>query len=388
MAAAALTALALSIVTHVMLPFLILLLAMVAVSEYRASRGMSAGARILIAAVADAAVWILLYLYRMPPSARADYPEIGTAALIAIPSLLFLVAASGVAFRTVIQGERIRAIEGIHAVVAFLLAAWGAMLLTPNSGPRIVGAICLVFAMACYAAAFRIFRRSAQRRNFRVFTVWSAALTIAGTFLTLHQPWTSSALALWAVGGILVAMRLNCIALQAHAAIYLAVAASTSGLLTYTFQCLAGVIPPIVSPAILLVSACALVAYSLPHERADENWKPQLLHLLLAALAICAVSALVTHASAWLAAVLLTPGVLPIAFVRTLVLCAIALAVAFAGMRWRRLQLRRIAYTVLTFVAAKLLFEDLRHGHLGFIAASIFLFALTLIAVPRLARTR
>jgi hypothetical protein len=37
-------------------------------------------------------------------------------------------------------------------------------------------------------------------------------------------------------------------------------------------------------------------------------------------------------------------------------------------------------------VADKLLLEDLRLGHLEFIAASIFLFAVTLIAVPRMAR--
>jgi hypothetical protein len=36
----------------------------------------------------------------------------------------------------------------------------------------------------------------------------------------------------------------------------------------------------------------------------------------------------------------------------------------------------------------KLIAEDLRHGHLEYIAASIFLFALTLIAAPRLARAR
>jgi hypothetical protein len=32
--------------------------------------------------------------------------------------------------------------------------------------------------------------------------------------------------------------------------------------------------------------------------------------------------------------------------------------------------------------------DDLRHGHLGYIAASIFLVALTLIAAPRVARAR
>ena len=63
-----------------------------------------------------------------------------------------------------------------------------------------------------------------------------------------------------------------------------------------------------------------------------------------------------------------------------------ALALADAGSRWRRIELTRIAYATLGLVAAKLLLEDLPLGHLEFIAASIFLFALTLIAVPRLAR--
>jgi hypothetical protein len=75
-----------------------------------------------------------------------------------------------------------------------------------------------------------------------------------------------------------------------------------------------------------------------------------------------------------------------VAFIRTSILCALALALAFAGSRLRRLELKRIAYAALGLLAAKLVFEDLRHGHMGFIAASIFLFALTLIAVPRLAR--
>ena len=46
----------------------------------------------------------------------------------------------------------------------------------------------------------------------------------------------------------------------------------------------------------------------------------------------------------------------------------------------------RLAYVALAFIAAKLLFEDLRHGHMVFIAGSICLFAVTLIAVPRLVR--
>jgi hypothetical protein len=63
-----------------------------------------------------------------------------------------------------------------------------------------------------------------------------------------------------------------------------------------------------------------------------------------------------------------------------------ALALAYSGAHWRRMELTRIGYATLVLAAAKLVLEDLRHGHLEFIAASIFLFAVTLMAVPRLAR--
>jgi predicted tellurium resistance membrane protein TerC len=64
----------------------------------------------------------------------------------------------------------------------------------------------------------------------------------------------------------------------------------------------------------------------------------------------------------------------------------LSLFLAFAGSRWGRVTMTRLAYGALAFVAAKLIFEDLRHGHMEFIAGSIFLFAITLIAVPRLVR--
>jgi hypothetical protein len=41
---------------------------------------------------------------------------------------------------------------------------------------------------------------------------------------------------------------------------------------------------------------------------------------------------------------------------------------------------------MLAFVTAKLLFEDLPRGHSGSIAVSIFLYAVALMLVPRMAR--
>jgi hypothetical protein len=87
-----------------------------------------------------------------------------------------------------------------------------------------------------------------------------------------------------------------------------------------------------------------------------------------------------------LLALFLTPGAFHIALLRTFTLCAFSMALAWGGARLGRIQLLRVAYCALAVATAKLLFEDLRHGHLEFMAASIFLVALTLIIVPRLVR--
>jgi predicted tellurium resistance membrane protein TerC len=111
----------------------------------------------------------------------------------------------------------------------------------------------------------------------------------------------------------------------------------------------------------------------------------QSIRLIAAAICVCALAALLVQVLLQLVALRTAPDVYHVAFIRTLSICAFALALAFAGVRWRRPELTRIAYATVVFIAAKLIFEDLRHGHLEFIAASIFLFAITLIAVPRLA---
>jgi predicted tellurium resistance membrane protein TerC len=69
-------------------------------------------------------------------------------------------------------------------------------------------------------------------------------------------------------------------------------------------------------------------------------------------------------------------------------LCTAALLLVCGGARWRRRELTRLGYASLALVALKLVTEDMHHGHLAYVAASIFLVALTLIAAPRVARVR
>jgi hypothetical protein len=135
-----------------------------------------------------------------------------------------------------------------------------------------------------------------------------------------------------------------------------------------------------------IIAFSAVASYSVEKDSPGDKWTRQALHLIPALLAVAAICALLMSGLLALATLAISLDVHHIAFLRTFVISAMSLCLAFAGSRWGRLSMTRMAYIALIFVAAKLLFEDLRHGHMEFIAGSIFLFAITLIAVPRLVR--
>ena len=384
--AAALTALALSIATHAMTPFIAALLLMVLICEYAVAHDRGQAIRPLVAAVADVAVWVLIFDYSSPQNEHADYPVLGTAVLLAPACLLFLINGTSVAIKTALRQREISAFEVAQTMIAFLLTASSVLLFVSHFGAIALGAASLALSAACYAGAFALFDRALERRNFRVFAAWSAGLLLAGVLLCAPPGSEAAFLGLAALAAIVVGVRRGCMTLEFHGLIFLMAAGVVSGLPEYAFRALAGSLPARPSGSILLVSASAVLCYAAGKERAGEGWKQQVLHLVPAALAACAVAALMAQGLVRLVALGITPDVFHVAFLRTLTVCSVALALAFGGALWRRLEMTRIAYAALAFVAAKLLFEDLRYGRMEFIAASIFLVALTLIAVPRLAR--
>jgi len=59
-------ALSLAIASHQILPFIAVLLLMMLINEYAASRDRESGVRVLVALAADAAIWALFYIYSSP----------------------------------------------------------------------------------------------------------------------------------------------------------------------------------------------------------------------------------------------------------------------------------------------------------------------------------
>lgn len=384
--AASITAVALSVATHRMIPFLALMLLMVLVCEYLRTRQHALAVRPLVVIATDIAVWLMTYIYGSSETNRVDYPALGAATLLAPACLLFLMSAAGIVIRIGMRREQITVFDALQAVIAFLLTIFSVLLFEPRTALAIMGAVCLILSITCYLAVLSRFRSPAERRNFRVFALWSLGLLLAGAFGSLPPAWAAALLGVASVASIVIGVRLECRTLEFHGVVYLVVAAIASNLLAYAAAVLVGQPPPRPAWLIVLVAICAVLSYAAGRERQGEAWKEQALHLVPALLAASSVAALIAHGFLGMAGWIIVPGAFHVAFLRTLAICAVALVFAYGGAHWHRLEMTRIAYIALALMALKLMVEDLRHGRMEFVAASIFLFAVTLIAVPRLTR--
>lgn len=367
-------------------PFIAVLLFMLALAAFAESRNRAPGLRNLAALAASAAIWAAVYVYISPTATRPDYPPLSPAALILPAFILFTVYLASVVHNTVVRHRRITFLEIIQILITFVLLAVALDAFGPTSAPTLFGVLCLVLAAAGYAVVYAFFDRPATQRNYRAFSTWSAALVLTGCLLSLPDVLQAPCFSLAALAATSLGARFSRLVLVFHGTIYLAVTAAVTGLAAYILRTLAGTFPAAPPWLIYVAFLAAIVCYlAMPHPN-QPSWRQQGLQLVVAALALCASAALLVQAFMGLAALHIQPGPHHLAIFRTLVLCAAALTLAWAGPRFSRIELTRIAYAALVLLAVKLIAEDLRHGRLAYIAASIFLFALTLLAVPRIAR--
>lgn len=381
---AAALALALAIATHALLPFVALLVLLVLLAEVAAKRGSGYGTRVLAAAAADAALWIQIYMSAQNP--WPEVPALGAAALIVPALALFALSGGSALAGAILCRAPITAFEALQATISFLLAACSLLLFAPAAGAVALRVGCFVLAAGLYAVSFSRFERAGSARNFAVFATWSAALLLAGLWMSLAEAWLAAALGSAAVASTLAGRLRQWLLLEVHGAGFLLASAVAAGVAGFVGQALAGPMPAAPGLGVGFAAGCALLSAAAAGSRPGEARGAQALHLLLAlAAAGCAAALLVAGAAHALAPGFVL-GAHHLAFLRTLVLCGLALALAFAGPRLRRMELTRTSYVALALVAIKLITEDLRHGHLEYSAGSIFLFAITLIAAPRVTR--
>ena len=382
----AFAAIPLLIATHDVLPFVGVLLLTAAVTETASGRNRWLSIRPIVAIAADMAVWALIYIYASPDVDHSLYASLSPAILLAPCLLLLLIYGTSAALRTTLHRQRITLFEAAQAVIAFLLAAQAILHFGPAASPTVFGIFCLLLSPACYAAAFLCFDRLDDSRNYTVYATWSLALFLAGCFLCLQTLWLTSALGVAAIFATLIGARRSSLSLEFHGIIYLTAAAFASGLLYHATHALTGAFPQPPLRIAWIVAGATILCYAISGQVQFGKWKQKLFQTLAAILAVRAAATILISSLVWLTSHVITPGESHVAVIRTLAACALALTLAYFGPRWQRTELLWITYGTLALVAAKLLFEDLSQGRPEFIAASIFLYAITLIMVPQLAR--
>ena len=383
---AVLSALGLLAAAHDPVPFVSALLVMACVAEVAASRDRTPALRPLVAIAADLATCTTLYIYASPENARSSYPFVSPGTLAVLASTLFVIYGASVVLRTVLQRRTLTTFEIAQAVITFGIAAFWAVQFGPGNGASIVGTACIVLSAATYAATFVFFDGAAGKRNYHVYATWSMALFLAGAFLTLPPTYRALCLGTAAIAATIAGCRAGRLVLEFHGLVYLAAAAFASGLLSYAGLALAGTFPTAPGWLVWSVALAAVICYAIGGSYRGDRWPYRLLELLSAILAVSAALTFLVSVLVWVAAIGMVIAPSHVAVIRTLITCAVALAVAFSGSRWQRTELMWIAYGMLGLVTAKLLFEDLRHGQPALIAISIFLYAVALITIPGAAR--
>jgi len=384
--AASIAAMALLAATHDIVPFVWVLLLMAVLSELAAGRDRWLSVRPLAAAAADLAACALIFIYTSPDTSLADYPTLGIVTLLAPACMLLLIYGTSVAVRTTLLRREITLFEAGQAMVAFLLAADAILHFGRTIDGRAFGVFCLLLAPACYAAVFLCFDGAVAPRNYRVYSLWSATLLLAGCFLCLDPLWLVTLLGMAAIMATYLGVRASRKVLELHGLVYLIAVAFASGLAGYAAHALAGDFPPPPSGIVWVICAAVVLCYVFAGEFKTTQWQQRLLQTTSATLAVGTLATLLLTALVWLTSTVVAPSAFHVAVIRTLTGCALALALAFLGPRLDRTELVWVAYATLVLIALKLLLEDLRLGHPEFIAASIFLYAVTLMLVPRLAR--
>ena len=167
---AVLTAFALSIATHVMMPFVVALLLLVLLGEYANLKGRRVPIRPVASFITDVAICALIFVYGGPQNARPDYPGLSLLALLAPGVLLFLINGASVVIKTALMQKTITIFETVQVMIAFVLAASSLILFVPQSGVRIFAVVCLALSAASYMLSFVLFSPICRTAQFQ--SVW------------------------------------------------------------------------------------------------------------------------------------------------------------------------------------------------------------------------
>ena len=316
------------------------------------------------------------------------------ATAIAVQLLLLSTYLTTIAARTLVRRRSVIPFEVAQGAATLAVGLGGAMAVTASTGVggQVLGLGALLLGAGSYVVAFAfVARRRDPSVNFYFYTSVGLVLTLAGSQRILApdvlvMTWGAVAwLAAWS------GHRFERTTLAAHAAVFATAAAFMSGLVPVAAAALlsssadwtAFSWPALVT--LFLVAACLLTRAPASAESRPARRIPRLVIAVLLTIAIAGLAA-----SVLAAAVADSPAdrhdALPT--VRTAVIAALAIAVAFVGRYPRWVEFGWLVYPLLIAGTAKLLVDDLRHSPASMLVIALGLYGGALIAAPRVSRPR
>ncbi len=371
-----LTASALLIGSHDVVPFLVLLLAIAAAVELSACLDHWLSERWLAALAADCVVLLTTYLVTsaagLPPSYAPIPKPLLLIAQMALPALYL----SSTIVRTLRKKLSITTFETAQIALALLLAFGGALRLADTLPVRgILGVFGFGCAVLCYAAAYRL-----HARNFQTFSAFGLLMLLATVHLMLSASLAFAATAFLAVLFLAVADPAlawhGCFLLLASMLLSKAAVGATDLLLAPSDS---------EAPSVMLLGgvATAGVCYALYSRRKLPG---RVLPTVLAGLTFWTVTGIASH--------VLTVSYHSLfgalashaycATFRTTLLASGAVFLAWAGRFAKSTQLAPLVYLLMILGGYRLLLLDLRQDSKAAIVFSLLTYGAALMLLPRL----
>jgi len=375
---------ALLVATHDAIPFTFVLLTIAAAVEalnHRLSERWSA------ATAADLAVLLATWLVTNERGVPEAWAPISPPALLAAQVALLAVYLCSTGFRTLFRGTTFTAFETVQCAVAFAITVGGGLRLAgahPYIAP-VMAVLALLCAGACYGIGFLLLDRGGLRgRNFYTYSTFGILLALVGSRILLSGVTASAVWSLLAVSCLWCGGFFGRRTLQVHGTIYLVLALASSGALGRATAFVLGAASLSTAQLALWLGILpAAICYLLVSRSPVES------HALRLALA---------GILGWLAAGAvvgaLTAGYHALfgesashaycATMRTGVLAAAALLLAWAGSRWEKLELARLAYPAMLLGAYRLIVFDLHQDRNPALFLSLLLYGAALILLPKI----
>ncbi len=343
-----------------------------------------------VAFVADASVLLMI------GSVVGAWHKGSPGAVMALQLTMFAGYLVSIAARTLWRSRDVVPFEVVQTVALLGVAFGGAVYVmqSTGSGATPLGLASLVFGAGSYGVAFAFVNwREGRWKNFTFYTSLAVVFTIAGVGLTTGASAQALAWAGLAIIAAALGYRYSAIAIGSHAAVYLAAAAVSSGLLdviTSGFTASgehvwAGM--PLAAWAVLASAAvCAVIPVTTRGAAASSPLRiPKVVVVLLLLAGVGA--AVITYSAPLLAGQAggtADPAVT--AAIRSVVCAAAVLLLAFLGGRGLFPEGRWLTYVVLVVGGLKLLVEDFPQGRPATLVFSLAVYGAALIVAPRWVR--